>query len=72
MKVITHPKPAVPTHCKTPLGAADKLKRALYSASYPGVMHQIRPIVMDTFGGFAKDSLGGALKACSHRRHDRR
>jgi hypothetical protein len=56
---VTHPNPAVPTHCKTSLGAAEagyKQKRALYSASYPGVMHQIRPIVMDTFGGFAKDS----------------
>jgi hypothetical protein len=56
---VTHPNPAVPTHCKTPPGAAEagsKQKRALYSASYPGVKHQIRPIVLDTFGGFAKDS----------------
>jgi hypothetical protein len=55
------------------LGAAEagyKQKRA--SASYPSVMHQIRPIVMDTFEGFPspRGLLGGAGEACPHRRHD--
>ncbi len=56
---VTHPNRAVPSHCNEPLGAAEagyKQKKALYAASYPGVRAQVRPIVMDTFGGFAKES----------------